>query len=328
LFAAAVLAGSGLRLVAAEPASTTAYPRINMVPAYEVDSTWPKPRPAGVEWGAIPGVTVDKQDQIWIFTRAKPPVQVYRPDGTLVRTWGEDIVNCAHQIKFDPEGNVWLVDVKKHVVMKCTPEGKLLQTLGTPNEPGCDESHFNKPTDVAFTPDGQLFVSDGYGNARVVHFDRNGKFVKAWGKLGTAPGEFSLPHSIVIDTKGRLYVADRNNARVQVFDQQGKFLAEWRNVMVPWSLWITANDEIWACGSSPMIWRPKDTVLGCPPKDQFFVKFDTSGRVLQTWTVPKCEDGQEKPGELNWLHSMAFDSKGNIYAVDIMGKRVQKFIPR
>jgi hypothetical protein len=105
-------------------------------------------------------------------------------------------------------------------------------------------------------------------------------------------------------------------------------LAEWRDLLVPWSLCITDRDEIWACGSSPMVWRPEDSVLGCPPKDQEFMKFDTTGRVLQLWTVPKCENGQEKPGELNWLHSMALDSKGNIYAVDIMGQRAQKFVPR
>lgn len=328
LIAAVLGLGSVAVTWAVEPTAKTVYPRINMVTAYEVDPTWPQQRPAGVKWGMTPGVAVDKQDQIWIFTRAKPPVQVYRPDGKLVRTWGSDLVANAHQIKFDRDGNVWLVDVTKHVVMQCTPEGKLLRTLGTPGESGCDERHFYKPTDVAITPDGQLFISDGYGNARIVHFDRQGKFVKAWGKLGTAPGEFSLPHSVVLDSQGRVYVADRNNARIQVFDQQGKFLAEWRNLLVPWSLCITAADEIWACGSSPMVWRPSDTVLGCPPKDQLFMKFDTSGRLLQLWTVPKCEDGQEKPGELNWLHSMALDSKGNIYAVDIKGQRAQKFVPR
>ena len=130
----------------------------------------------------------------------------------------------------------------------------------------------------------------------------------------------------MVDSQGRLYVADRNNVRVQVFDAQGKFLAQWKNILVPWGLWISAKDEIWACGSSPMPWRETDATLGCPPKDQLFMQFDTSGRVVQLWTVPKCADGQEKLGELNWVHGIALDSQGNIYATDITGRRAQKFV--
>jgi DNA-binding beta-propeller fold protein YncE len=298
---------------------------VNVSTWYEVDPNWPQ-RPENVAWGATPGVAVDREDNVWIFTRATPPVQVYRPDGTFVRAWGEQIVGKAHQIKFDHQGNVWLADAGNHVVMQFTPEGKLLKTLGTRGQPGCDESHFDRPTDMVVAPDGEVFVSDGYGNARVVQFDAQGHFVRSWGKLGTGPGEFSIPHAIVMDSKGRLYVADRNNARIQVFDREGRFLEQWRNLLVPWSFCMTADDEIWTCGSSPMVWRPEDKVLGCPPKDQLFMRLDTSGRVLQLWTVPKGEDGQEKPGELNWLHSLALDSQGNIYAVDIIGERAQKFV--
>lgn len=303
------------------------YPRVNMVVSYQVDPSWPQ-RPAGIAWDQMPGVAVDRQDRIWLFTRAKPPVQVYDAAGKFLFGWGEDVIGMAHQIRFDRQGNVWLADVGKHAVMQFTPEGKLLRTLGTPGEAGEDDRHLNKPTDMTITPEGDVFVTDGYGNARVVHFDKGGTFVKAWGKLGTGPGEFSLPHSIVVDSKGRLYVADRNNVRVQVFDQQGKFLAEWRHLLVPWSLWISSQDEIWACGSSPMVWRPEDGALGCPPKDQLVMKFDPSGRALALWTFPKAEDGQEKPGEVNWVHSLALDSKGNLYLVDIRGKRAQKFVPQ
>jgi DNA-binding beta-propeller fold protein YncE len=178
---------------------------------------------------------------------------------------------------------------------------------------------------MAVTPAGDVFVTDGYGNQRVVHFDKDGKFVRAWGVLGRGPGEFDLPHSIVRDAKGTLYVADRSNARIQVFDQEGKFLAQWADVMVPWGLWITDRDEIWACGSSPMP-RPPQGMPFLPPVDQVFKKFDRSGKVLEQWTVPKGQDGKEQPGELNWLHGVAFDSKGNVYAADIKGQRVQKFV--
>ncbi len=272
------------------------------------------------------GVAVDARDNVWVLSRSNPAVQVYQPDGKFLCSWGEGLIGTGHQLKFDRQGNVWVVDVGRHVVLQCTPKGQLLRTLGTRGEPGCDERHFNKPTDVVVTPEGEVFVSDGYGNARVVHFDQDGKFVKAWGKLGTGPGEFSLPHAIAVDSRGRLYVADRNNARIQVFDQDGKFLDQWRNIIVPCAFCMTKADELWVCGSSPMTWRPEDNVLGYPPKDQLFMKFDTSGKLLQLWAAPLGEDGQERPGELNWVHGLAVDSKGNIYAVDVKGKRAQKFV--
>ncbi|HEV3162930.1 MAG TPA: peptidyl-alpha-hydroxyglycine alpha-amidating lyase family protein [Isosphaeraceae bacterium] len=303
------------------------YPRVNMSPSYRVDSTWPK-KPDAFVWGHVPGIAVDDRDQVWVFTRSVPPVQVYSAAGEFVRSWGEDVIKKAHHIRFDHQGNVWLADIGLHTVMQFTPEGKLLKTLGTKGTAGTDSAHFDQPTDVAVTPEGEVFVSDGYGNNRVVHFDKNGQFVKAWGELGTAPGQFSLPHAIVLDSRGRLYVADRNNVRVQVFDQEGKFLSEWRNVIVPWGLWITKSDEIWVCGSSPMPWRLTDVVLGVPPKDQVFMKFNSDGKLLQLWTVPKGVDGQERPGECNWVHAMAVDSKGNIYAGDINGKRAQKFVKK
>lgn len=313
------------------PLEAQPYPHVTLSTWYEVDPDWPQ-RPADMPWGRMPGVAVDDKDQVWIFTRADPPVQVYTADGKFVKAWGGDIIKPtetgipSHQIKIDCKGMIWLVDVGNHVVFQATPEGKVLKTLGTPGQPGDDEKHFNKPTDVAITPDGQVFVADGYQNSRVVHFDSHGNFVKAWGKRGFGPGQFSLVHAIALDSKGTLYVADRNNARVQVFDQSGKFLDQWQNIIVPWGLWVTDDDEIWVCGCSPMQWREEDATLSCPPKDQVFMKFDTTGRLLQLWTVPKGEDGEEQPGQLNWVHGIALDSKGNIYATDIMGERAQKFV--
>ena len=306
-------------------AQRPAYPKVTLSTWYKVDPTWPA-RPASCAWGDVPGVAVDAKDQVWVYTRAAPPVQVYQADGKFVRSWGEGQIRSAHHIRFARDGNVWLADVGDHAVYQFTPEGKLLRTLGTKGVAGDDASHFNQPTDMAVTPAGDVFVSDGYGNSRVARFDRQGNFVKAWGRLGTKPGEFSLVHSITLDSKGRLYVADRNNARVQVFDQDGRFLAQWKDLVVPWGLWMTPADEVWVCGSSPMEWRPGDENCGIPPKDQLFLKLDTEGRVLQLWTIPKGEDGREKAGELNWVHGIAADSRGNLYAGDIKGKRAQKFV--
>ena len=314
------------------PVKPSAYPRVNLATSFEVDPSWPQ-RPPDVGWAAVPGIAVDKSDNVWIFTRTNPTVQVYAPDGRYLLGWRSPSPKAvAHFIRIDSAGNVWMADVGLHVVRKANRDGQTLLTLGTEGEPGMDAKHFDKPTDMAIAPNGDIFVSDGYGNNRIVHFDRHGKFINTWGKLGTAPGEFSIPHSIQCDSKGRVYVADRNNVRVQVFNQKGKLLDVWQNVLVPWGIWMSPQDEIWICGSSPMPWitDPKypTAPLGCPPKDQLFMKFNSAGRVLLHWTLPKGEDDHEKPGELNWLHSIALDSKGNIYLGDIIGKRVQKFVPR
>lgn len=324
-FSLATVAIGILAAVSSLSAADKVYPRVNLAASFAVDPAWPQ-RPADMKWGAVSGVAVDAKDQVYVFTRGDQPVQVYDADGKFVRAWGKDLIKSSHHIRIDREGNVWTADIVDHTIRKFTPEGKLLMTLGTPGAAGRDQSHFDKPTDIAVTPAGDIFVSDGYGNDRIVHFDRDGKFVKEWGELGTKPGQFSIPHSIVVDSKGQLYVADRNNARIQVFDQSGKFLDEWRNVLVPWGLCILKNDDVWACGSSPMVWREKDKGLGVPPKDQVFMRFNTDGKLLQLWTVPKGADNLERPGDCNWVHCIAADSHGNLYVGDIMGKRAQKFV--
>ncbi len=305
------------------------YPRVNMAPGYEVDPAWPQ-RPSGVAWGHVPGVAVDAKDQVWLYTRAEPPVQVYAADGTFLRAWGTGVVGKAHHIKIDRDGAIWLADIGLHVIRKFTPQGEVLLTLGTPGVAGNDASHLFKPTDMAFAANGDIFVSDGYGNNRVVVFSKEGEFLRQWGSLGTGPEEFSLPHAITLDQQGRVYVADRNNMRVQIFDQQGKLLDSWANIVVPWGFWNSPDGDIWVCGSSPMVWTvdPKypTAPLGCPPKDQLIIRFSTTGRVKQLWTIPKAEDGREVPGQLNWVHAMAIDSRGDLYLTDIIGQRAQKFI--
>jgi len=318
--------------------SGKAYPRVSLAEGYEPDTSWPHQHQNQTEWGAMAGVAVDPEGNVWTFNRGRNPVQVFAPDGSLVRTWdpitkdGVERIEFLepHQIRVDREGNVWLVDSGLHIVRQFNPEGKLLRTFGIPGESGTDASHFDKPTDVAIAPDGAIFVSDGYGNNRIVHFNAAGSFVKAWGSLGAMPGEFSLPHSIAIDSQERLYVADRNNARIQVFDRSGKFLAQWRNLITPWHLVITDADEIYACGSSPMRWprqmlgtfRIPGLVLGIPPKDQLVMVFSPEGQVRRLWTFPMGK----RAGEIEWAHGMAVDRTGNLYLGDILGRRAQRFV--
>lgn len=292
-----------------------------------VDATWPQ-KPDSFTWGAMSGIAVDTKDQVHIFNRGEPTVQVYRMDGTLARSWTTANPMGTHHIKFDPDGNVWLADFRGHVVQKYSPEGKHLLTLGEAGQAGCDKGHFDGPTDMAFLPSGDVFISDGYGNRRVVHFDREGRFVKAWGEEGTGPGQFALPHGIAIDSQGRLYVADRNNARIQVFDTAGKLLAVWDDLMMPWGFAVTDEDEIWVCGSSRVRHPSGDGWLITPPPDQMLMKLNPDGKVLLRVPLDMTAAAPGKSGEVNWVHSIALDSNGNIYLGDIMGKRAQKFLLR
>lgn len=305
-----------------------------VVVEFDVDPKWPQ-RPEKISGkGWVSGLAVDAEDRVWFFRKGPDPVQVYTADGEFVRSWGQGLFEQPHHLRIDHQGHVWVADFGLHVVQKFTPEGKLLMTLGVRGEKGVDEKHFNMPTDMAITKSGDIFVSDGYGNRRVVHFDKDGKFIKTFGDAGPKPGQFVLPHAIVVDSKGVLYIADRNSGRIQLFDQSGKFLDQWSNVLMPWGLSVTKDDALWVCGSSPHWWFRH----GKYPeyKDQVFMRFATTGRVLQTWTLPlgdigtnkdKPDTSKLKPGETVGAHCIAQDSKGNVYVGDIYGERAQKFVP-
>jgi sugar lactone lactonase YvrE len=164
-----------------------------------------------------------------------------------------------HGLFVDRDGNPWITDgradkdkKKGHTVLKLSPEGKVLMTLGTPGVAGEDERHFNSPSDVVIAPNGDIFVADGHGDkttARIVKFSKDGTFIKAWGKEGTGPGEFNVPHGLGLDSAGRLFVADRANNRIQIFDQDGKFIAEWRQFGRPSGLWIDKDDTLYVADS-------------------------------------------------------------------------------
>jgi streptogramin lyase len=289
-----------------------------------VDAAWPQ-KPEQFKWAQMPGITVDARDQVYIFTRSQPAVQIYRTDGTFVRSWDMEDFAGAHFIRIDPGGNIWTANINSHLVRKYSPEGKLLLTLGEPGRAGADRGHFDKPTDMVVLPGGDIFVTDGYGNRRVVHFDANGKYVNEWGQAGAEPGQFALPHSIVADSRGQLYVADRENARIQVFDTKGKLLAVWENRITPWGLWMTKKDEIWVCGSSCVKDAQTNQWSVLPPPDQLLMKLNLKGEVLLRVPLPKTTVPPGNVGEVNWVHGIALDSKGNFYLGDIQGMRAQKF---
>jgi DNA-binding beta-propeller fold protein YncE len=216
--------------------------------AYKLVDGW-GPLPAGVTWGEVPAMTIDQSGRVLAFHRNEPNVIEFDASGKVLKTWGSGFV-YPHGIRIDRNGFLWLTDArgqdgKGQQIFKYTREGKLLMTIGTAGKSGEEPDAFNGPTDVAVAPNGDIFISDGHVNSRIVKFSKDGKFIKAWGKPGKAQGEFNQPHGIALDSAGRVYVGDRGNGRVQIFDPDGNFIAEWKQFGLPSGIYIDRNDVMY-----------------------------------------------------------------------------------
>jgi streptogramin lyase len=272
----------------------------------------------------VASVAVTPRGSVLVLHRGAHPLMEFESDGRFVRSRGDGLFSegkvaaigqafwtsgksrysavygpagCAecgaHSVRVDPQGSIWVVDAPGHVVYKMSQEWKELMRLGTKGTPGSGRNTFNLPTDVAFAPNGDVYVSDGYGGARVVKYSSDGKFLLEWGKRGTGPGEFGLPHNLVIDRQGRVYVTDRDNERIQVFDGNGKFLTQWVGTGIISGLALSADQRIWTGG----------------------IQRDLDGKVLGRL------NGQGAAGG----HGVAVGPGGEVYIAQLSGI-VQKFV--
>jgi DNA-binding beta-propeller fold protein YncE len=292
----AVLAASAAMLLAWAQAEFPALP-------HRVDPDWPR-LPAGWTFQETPGVAVDAREHVYVLHRGEHPIIEFDRDGKFVRSWGDGVFLRAHGLKVDPEGNLWAVDDGGHTVMKMDAGGRVRMILGRKGQAGESHETFNRPTDVAFAPNGDFYVSDGYGNSRVVKFAKDGRFLKAWGKKGTGEGEFNLPHTVAVDRQGRVYVGDRENRRVQIFDSDGKFLTQWKHAGSPWGLFLTADQTLYMCDGY----------------NNRILKLSLDGKVLGSASGPG-----KLPGQLDFAHHMAVGPSGAIYVAEIKNWRAQKF---
>jgi DNA-binding beta-propeller fold protein YncE len=275
------------------------------VPEYRVVADWPA-LPPDFTFGETTGVAVDANDRVYVFHRGKQPIMVFDQDGKFLRSWGDGMFKTAHGLKIDHQGNVWVTDIGHHLVHKFTPEGKLLLTLGTKDSPGVGKDQFNKPADTVVARDGNLYVADGYGNNRVVKFTGTGEYVKEWGKKGTGPGEFNLPHGI-LEHMGRIVVADRENDRVQTFTPEGQFIGLWKKPGAPFGL-IPLDDRHWLLADG---------------RAHVVKVLDAEGNVVGQFGTKGMAGG-----EFNLPHGICVDQKGAVYVTEIQGRRVQKFVAK
>lgn len=282
---------------------------------------WAKLPPGTTFSGKVSAAAVDSKGRVFVADRGPRPIKIFSPSGEFIGSMGDDVIEPStyydlrqdppvpmerrqwvHGLHIDHGDNLWVTDVGRNVVMKFSREGKLLLTLGTLDQAGDTETTFSQPTGVCVAPSGDVFVSDGYGNFRIVKFTAEGRFVKAWGRAGNLPGEFHTPHGLAMDSRGRLYVCDRENDRVQVFDQDGVFIEQWPDLHSLDSLFVAPDDRIYGGGGV----------------DNRIYRFDSHGQILEQWGDSRI---------LGYPHNICIDRQGNMYVADVAGGRVEKFRP-
>ena len=260
----------------------------------------------GIGVGEASAVALNSKGHIFLFQRAEPMLAEYDENGSYLRSLGSGLFTHPHGLRIDKDDNLWTTDDGSHLVLKLSSTGRVLLVLGRKNVAAESDWLFNQPTDVAFGKNGDIYVSDGYGNSRVVKFDRDGSFLKAWGKYGTGPGEFNLPHSVVVDAQGNVYVGDRENQRIEIFDADGNFLKQWTGIGYPYGLFITADQHVW------MIDGGYDRI----------VELDTNGKIIGALGEPG-----HAPGQLAWGHFLAIGGDEKIYVADVLNWRFQVYVP-
>ncbi len=240
-------------------------PRNDLPQPYRTTRDWGQ-LPPGVKWAAVTAIEPAPDGTIFVVHRCvnnscegrtEPPILVFDTAGRLLRSFGQGMFNFPHGGMVDAEGNLWMTDARGgngigHQAIKLSPQGKVLMTLGTKGVSGSGPAHFDQPTDVVVAPNGDVFVSDSHRagtNNRVVRFTKDGTYVSEWGSKGAGPGQFSEPHTMAMDSRGRLFVGDRENNRIQIFDQRGTFLEEWRQFGRPSGIVITRDDTIYVADS-------------------------------------------------------------------------------
>lgn len=290
--------------------------------------------PEGRKLGQTTAIDVDRDGSVWIFERCganscagsnMAPIVKFDASGKYVRSFGAGMFVFPHGMHVDKDGNVLVADAdgkdsKGHQVVKFSPDGKVLLALGKAGVAGPGPDTFNRPSAVTTGPNGDIFVADGHGgesNARIVKFSKDGKFIKAWGKKGSAAGEFETLHAIAADSKGRVFVGDRGNNRVQVFDHDGNFFEEWKQFGRPSAIFIDRNDTMYAADSQ------SNAKVNPGFKRGIYIGSVNDGKVKMLIPGLGADPENRSVGE-----GVAADAMGNVYWAETAGMTVRKFIKK
>jgi sugar lactone lactonase YvrE len=281
---------------------------------------WPQ-LPAGFEWGSVISVDPDSDGNLWVFHRAEPPLLKFDVEGRLLKRIGEGMFVQPHGLHIDRDGNLWATDAqakdgKGQQVFKFSRDGRVLMTLGTAGLAGEGPNAFNGPTDVAIGANGDIFVTDGHVNNRVVKFSKDGKFLLSWGKKGSGPGEFNLPHTIALDSKGRVFVGDRENSRIQIFDQNGRYLEEWKQFGRPSGIYIANDDTIYVADSESNATRNPGFKRG--------IRIGSARDGTLTAFIPDTDPNPDTSTS-GAAEGVAADARGNVYGARVRQKILLKY---
>jgi DNA-binding beta-propeller fold protein YncE len=295
---------------------------------YEPVTPW-EALPEGWRFVEVAGVAVDSRDRVFLFNRGVHPVIVLDRDGRFLSAWGEGRFVRPHGILIGPDDTVYCTDDSDHTVKVFTPEGKPLRTLGTSGRPSdtgatcCDfrtitraGGPFHYPTNVVLAADGSLYVSDGYGNARVHRFAPDGRLVRSWGEPGAGPGQFHVPHGIAVAPDGNVIVADRENSRLQFFDPDGRFLTEWTDVARPSQVVVDGVGNLYVAelGYRAGMWPGTTAPSPDAPGGRVSI-FEPSGRLLARWGGGL---NPTAPGDFFAPHDIRLDSAGDLYVGEVV----------
>src|ERR1700733_13253986 len=288
---------------------------------YDVLSHWAK-LPTEITLGDVAAVAVDSEDKVYLFTRGQHPVVVLDKDGNVLRTWGHGVFARPHGLHIGTDNSIYCTDDGDHTVRKCTLEGKVLLEIGVPRRPSGFMSGrpFHRCTHTALSPQGDIYVSDGYGNACIHKYSPNGTLLFTWGSSGTAPGEFYLPHNLVCDSSGWVYVADRENHRIQVFDGNGRFETQWNNLHRPCALCVREGEErrFYIGEVGPAM----KSTLEFPNLGPRLSILDQRGQLLA-----RLSPGPAGLGRFIAPHGIAVDSAGDIYIGEVSYTAWKTFLP-
>ncbi|MFO1183925.1 MAG: peptidyl-alpha-hydroxyglycine alpha-amidating lyase family protein [Bauldia sp.] len=305
---------------------------------YQSIEGWAK-MPPGRIWGATSAVDIDRDGvSVWVGERcgantctgsSLTTILKFDANGNLVKSFGAGMLVFPHGIHVDKDGNVWVTDGTPpgepkggHIVVKFSPDGDVLLTLGERGVPGNDERHFNQPSDVVTNDAGDIFVADGHGgdsNARIVKFDKTGKFIKTWGQKGSGKGDLDIPHAIAIDSRGRLVVGDRQNNRLQIFDQDGNYIEELRQFSRPSGVFIDKDDNVYVADSeSESVSRNHDGW-----KRGIRVGDLKTGQL--TAFIP---DPVDKTTGTSAAEGVAVDRNGVVYGAEVGPRRLMRYVKK